>query len=118
MPEFSEPAGGTMATVIRLKSAAHSFLLCILFFLVAAPGALAQFSSGFTGVVVDQSGSAVPNARVTVTNQATHVTQFSMSTDNGNFRISSLPGGVYTIEVHATGFSSGFRGMCNSNRTR
>src|SRR6202158_1745150 len=93
-----------MAPVIRRKSAAISFVLCILFFLVAAPGAFAQFSSGFTGAVVDQSGSAIPNAKVTITNQATHVTQFSMSTDNGNFRISSLPGGVYTIEVGATGF--------------
>ncbi len=93
-----------MARVIRPKSAAISFVFCILFFLVAAPGAFAQFNSGFTGVVVDQSGSAVPNAKVTVTNQATHVSQFSMSTDNGNFRIASLPGGVYTIEVDATGF--------------
>ncbi len=93
-----------MARVIRPKSAAISFVFCILFFLVAAPGAFAQFNSGFTGVVVDQSGSAVPNAKVTVTNQATRVSQFSMSTDNGNFRISSLPGGVYTIEVDATGF--------------
>ncbi|PYU83120.1 MAG: hypothetical protein DMG50_09265, partial [Acidobacteria bacterium] len=93
-----------MARVIRPKSAAISFVLCVLFFLVAAPGVFAQFNSGFTGVVVDQSSSAVPNAKVTVTNQATRVSQFSMSTDNGNFRISSLPGGVYTIEVDATGF--------------
>src|SRR5882672_868789 len=93
-----------MARVIRPKSAAISLVLCILFFLAAAPGAFAQFNSGFTGVVVDQSGSAVPNAKVTVTNQATHISQFSMSTDNGNFRISSLPGGVYTIEVEASGF--------------
>src|SRR5712664_2243001 len=93
-----------MAPVIRRKSAAISFVLCILFFLVAAPGAFAQFNSGFTGVVVDQSGSAVPNAKVTVTNQATHVSQFSTSTDNGNFRISSLPGGVYSIEIDVSGF--------------
>src|SRR6266403_378139 len=93
-----------MARVIRPKSAAISLVLCILFFLAAAPGAFAQFNSGFTGVVVDQSGSAVPNAKVTVTNQATHVSQFSTSTDNGNFRISSLPGGVYTIEVDVSGF--------------
>src|SRR5260370_32358390 len=93
-----------MAPVIRRKSAAISFVLCILFFLVAAPGAFAQFNSGFTGVVVDQSGSAVPSAKVTVNNQATHVSQFSTSTDNGNCRISSLQGGVYTIEVGVTGF--------------
>src|SRR5258708_27296951 len=92
-----------MALVIGRRSAIL-FVRCILFFFVAAPGAFAQFNSGFTGVVVDQSGSAVPNARVTVTNQATHVSQFAISIDNGDFRISSLPGGVYTIEVEATGF--------------
>jgi hypothetical protein len=95
-----------MAFLVRFKSAAISFVLCILLFLVAVPGAFAQFNSGFTGVVVEQSGGAVPNAKVTVTNQATHVSQFSISTESGSFRIPSLPGGVYTIEVEATGFKT------------
>ena len=93
-----------MSPVVRFKSAANSFLLCILFFLVAVPGASAQFNSGFTGVVVEQTGAAVVGARVTATNQATHISQFSVSTESGDFRIPSLPGGVYTIEVDATGF--------------
>jgi hypothetical protein len=93
-----------MSPVVRFKSAVNSFLLCIIFFLVAVPGASAQFNSGFTGVVVEQTGAAVVGARVTATNQATHISQFSISTESGDFRISSLPGGVYTIEVDATGF--------------
>jgi len=93
-----------MRPELRCKTAANSLLLCILFFLVAVSGASAQFNSGFTGVVVEQSGAAVAGAKVTVTNQATHISQFSISTESGDFRISSLPGGVYTIEVDATGF--------------
>src|SRR5208282_4569642 len=93
-----------MSPVARFKSAAISFLLCILFFLAAVPGASAQFNSGFTGVIVEQSGAAVVGAKVTVTNQATHISQFAISSESGDFRISSLPGGVYTIQVDATGF--------------
>jgi hypothetical protein len=93
-----------MSPEVRFKTAANSLLLCILFFLVAVSGASAQFNSGFTGVVVEQSGAAVAGAKVMVTNQATHISQFSISTESGDFRISSLPGGVYTIEVDATGF--------------
>jgi hypothetical protein len=43
---------------LRFKTAANSLLLCILFFLVAVPGASAQFNSGFTGVVVEQTSSS------------------------------------------------------------
>lgn len=93
-----------MSPEVRFKIAAKSLLLCIVFFLVAVSGASAQFNSGFTGTVVEQSGAAVAGAKVTVTNQATHVSQFALSTESGDFRISSLPGGVYTIAVDATGF--------------
>ena len=64
----------------------------------------AQFSSGFTGVVVEQSGAVVVGAKVTVTNQGTQVTQSASTTSSGDFRIPSLPGGMYTIEVDAPGF--------------
>ncbi len=95
-----------MSALVRCKPAIISFALCMLFLVIAVPGAFAQFSSGFTGVVVEQTGAVVPNAKVTVTNQATHVTQFSLSTESGTFRIPSLPGGVYTIDVEATGFKT------------
>jgi hypothetical protein len=81
------------------------FTICLVIVLgvLAAPG-YAQFNSGFTGTVVEQSGAVVPGAKVTATNQATRVSQFSVSSDSGNFRIPSLPEGVYTIEVDAKGF--------------
>jgi hypothetical protein len=72
--------------------------------LAFTPVAFAQFNSGFTGVIEDQSGSVLVGAKVTATNQATHVSQSSISAGSGNFRIPSLAGGVYTIEVEASGF--------------
>ncbi len=78
--------------------------LSLLVLLVAAPRAFAQFSSGFTGIVVDQTDAVLVGAKVTATNQATHVANVAISNESGNFRIPALPGGVYTIEVTATGF--------------
>lgn len=64
----------------------------------------AQFTSGFTGVVTEQSGAAVPGAKITVTNQATNISQYTVASDTGDFRVPSLPGGIYTIVVNASGF--------------
>jgi hypothetical protein len=72
---------------------------------IASP-AYAQFNSGFTGVVVEQSGAVVPGARITATNQSTGVSQFTVSSDSGSFRIPSLPEGRYTIAVEAKGFKA------------
>jgi hypothetical protein len=88
----------------KLKPATFMVALCFLVLLVAAPRAFAQFSSGFTGIVVDQTGAVVTGAKVTATNEATHISNVAISNESGNFRIPSLPGGVYTIDVAATGF--------------
>ena len=77
--------------------------LALLTLAVVVP-CFAQFNSGFTGVVVEQTGAVVVGAKVTVTNQGTQVAQSSTTTSSGDFRIPSLPGGVYTIEVDAPGF--------------
>ena len=83
--------------------------LCMSLILLAGGSTIpvyAQFNSGFTGVVVDQNQAALPDARINVTNQATGVTHASVSSVNGNFRIPSLAGGTYTIEVNADGFKT------------
>jgi Carboxypeptidase regulatory-like domain len=71
----------------------------------AAPS-YAQFNSGFTGTVVEQSGAAVPAAKITVTNQATGISQFTVSSESGSFRIPSLPEGLFTILIEAKGFKN------------
>src|SRR5947199_4421387 len=97
-------AGGKMTRLAKSTSVVLAIALCSLVILFAAPHAFAQFNSGFTGIVVDQTGAVVVSAKVTATNEATHVASTTMSNDFGNFRLPSLPGGVYTIEVSATGF--------------
>lgn len=86
----------------RLAIATVAFCLAVIF--LGAPRSFAQFSSGFTGIVVDQTGAVVVGAKVTATNEATHVASIAVSNETGNFRLPSLPGGIYTVEVSASGF--------------
>lgn len=90
----------------RTKSSLSVLVAVLVWSLISLmpPPLSAQFSSGFTGIVVDQTGAVVVGARVTATNQATGVVNAAVSNDQGNFRIPSLPGGVYTIQVSASGF--------------
>jgi hypothetical protein len=77
-------------------------LACITLALVQP--AIAQVNSTIEGVVIDSSEAVVADATVTITNQATGVSHTSVSNHVGLFRVPALPGGIYRVEVEATGF--------------
>ncbi|MCI0388342.1 MAG: carboxypeptidase-like regulatory domain-containing protein [Acidobacteria bacterium] len=52
-----------------------------------------------TGVIKDQSGSAVPAVTVTATNQATNVTVTTVSNSEGIYTLPQLIEGSYTIRA-------------------
>jgi hypothetical protein len=57
-----------------------------------------------TGIVTDSSGSAIPDAKVTVTNQET-ATKIVVGTNSaGNYSTPPLILGTYTVEVEKEGF--------------
>src|SRR5438034_1434935 len=56
------------------------------------------------GTVVDQSGAGVPDAKLTVTNNATGIKFRTSSDSSGLFTIPVLPVGTYTVEVEHAGF--------------
>jgi Carboxypeptidase regulatory-like domain len=89
-----------MKVNIRASWVAFVFLLIG----VGTHPAVAQFESGFTGVILDQTSAAVANAKVIVTNQDTGVVRSAISGSSGDFRVPSLAGGTYSIEVRAEGF--------------
>src|SRR5262245_59511204 len=66
--------------------------------------AAAQSTSAVEGTLVDACGAAVPDAKVTLTNQATQVAYRSVSNSIGVFRVAPLPLGVYRAEIEAKGF--------------
>ena len=72
-----------------------------------APGsAWAQFASAIEGTVSDPSGGVTPGATVTITNEATGVSQNTQTTSAGYYRFPALPGGVYTVKVSLQGFKN------------
>jgi hypothetical protein len=56
------------------------------------------------GTVVDSSGAAVPDAAVTAINVETAIAHKTVSGKNGEYVITDLPPGDYTLTVEASGF--------------
>lgn len=79
-------------------------LLCFGF----APGAFAQTGGegGIQGTVTDSTGAAIPNATVTVTNNATGVATKRETTGAGLYTISPILPGTYTVTTTAQGFQT------------
>ncbi len=77
--------------------------LCI--FLCAGLAVFAQSdTSAINGLVRDTSAGAVPGAKVTARNEATGLERSTQSNESGNFTFASMPAGMYTVAVEATGF--------------
>ena len=69
------------------------------------PSLLAQTMFGdWTGVVSDSSGAAIPNAAVTLTNEATQAKRTATTDATGTYRLDGLLIGTYTIECEAPRF--------------
>ena len=84
------------------------FFRCIFaaLLLMVSTACFAQFSGGIQGTVQDASEAAVPNARVTLINTDTQVTQQAVSDSAGVYRFVSLAPGPYTLSAEAPGFTS------------
>ncbi|HEY8670074.1 MAG TPA: carboxypeptidase regulatory-like domain-containing protein, partial [Terriglobales bacterium] len=78
-----------------------SGLAVILFFTASC---FAQYGSSIEGTVLDQSGAAVPTAKVTAINEATGVARESTTNESGFYRISGLAPGSYTVSAEAGTF--------------
>jgi len=64
----------------------------------------AQASAGVTGTITDPSGAVIPNAKVTISNEATSVASNTTSSSAGTYSFKGLLPGKYTIAVDAPGF--------------
>lgn len=56
------------------------------------------------GTVQDASGGAMPNARVTATQEETQKTTQTLTNVRGEYVLPSLPPGVYSLRIEAPGF--------------
>jgi hypothetical protein len=86
---------------------AKTALILVLTFamsMIAQLWAQSGTSSALTGMIADQSGAVIPNARVIATEVNTGASRTVQTNADGRFLFSQVNPGTYSIEVHATGF--------------
>src|SRR5262245_6809037 len=74
---------------------------------VSAAALVAQVGNGtITGTVTDPAGAVVASAPVEARNTQTGVVYSGVTTNAGNYTISDLPIGTYTVTVKVQGFKT------------
>ena len=84
-------------------------LICAALLLLAGSEKLAVAQDIFgriAGTITDSSGSAVPNVKVVITDEATHVSRGVTADKNGYYVADDLPAATYTLSVEKQGFKS------------
>jgi Carboxypeptidase regulatory-like domain len=66
----------------------------------------ANFQAQIRGVVRDQSGAVILNAKVTITNVATNIPTSSQTDDRGYYIFNGLRPAAYTVTAEANGLNS------------
>ncbi len=85
----------------------HLLLLLLALSLTASAWAQSLGNTGtIEGMVTDQSGASVPEAKVTIKNGVSGYTQTATSGTDGTFRLTNVPPNPYHLEVTAAGFNA------------
>jgi Carboxypeptidase regulatory-like domain len=88
---------------IPLKGCVRAFALFVAV-LVLLPALRAQVTATINGTVTDKSGSVIPNAKITLQNEATQEIRNTIANGDGYFAFPALLSGSYSIKIEAGGF--------------
>jgi Carboxypeptidase regulatory-like domain/TonB dependent receptor-like, beta-barrel len=88
----------------KLVTRGLRLLVCASMVAALAPAGHAQFKASIGGTVKDAAGAVVSGVNVTVTNTETGKSQQAVTGDEGFFRVSGLPPGIYIVTADASGF--------------
>jgi len=76
-------------------------------FLVPPSPVRAQVTTAtLVGVVHDSSAAVIPGATVVATHEGTGVSREALTDANGEFVLSALPSGPYTVKIELSGFKT------------
>jgi len=95
----------------------HLLIFGIVVYLLSALGsAPAQTTAGsIIGAVTDTTGAVVPNAAVTIRNVDTGITTKAVTDSSGNYVVTPLQVGHYSVTVEAQGFKKSVSGGITLN---
>ena len=100
-----QPKTRLTAFLQSLRSAAFLFVLVAgLLSLSGTSNAQLAGKGAVSGTILDPTGAAIPDATIVITNNANGVATTTTSTGAGDYSVSTLDAGVYTITVTAKGF--------------
>ena len=82
-------------------------LAAIVAVLMSIVGSSAFCQTGsLQGTVKDAAGAVIPDAAVTIQNDATSSSRNTFTSESGAYSISSLPPGTYTVTITKAGFAA------------
>lgn len=86
---------------------AWSVLFLVVFLGSMGLSAYGQSNFGqISGTILDPTGASVPDATITITSANTQATRTATSDQGGNYIVTNLPIGAYSITVTKTGFQT------------
>jgi hypothetical protein len=80
--------------------------IAVCLFAIGTPILAQSDTSSLSGAVSDASGAMVPNAKIAVHNTATGSDRQTITNESGNFTLSNIQPGNYTVRVESAGFQS------------
>jgi len=89
-----------------MRLARFRFLIVPIFLLFACVAAMAQQNSEIVGTVTDQTGAAVPGAKLVLTQTETGYAYNTVSNGTGGYTFAGLNVGTYTLKAAAKGFET------------
>jgi hypothetical protein len=91
-----------------MSATRHTKALCCLLAILLSSAVFAQMTitGSISGTVVDPSGSAVPDAKVTLTSQNTKETREATTNQSGAFNLVAVQPDTYSMKVEHAGFKA------------
>ena len=95
-----------MTSRFNVSILAKAVTVVALFVLLASFCFGQQLTGTFSGTTYDSTGAVVPNAKVTMKNEASGDIRSTTSNSSGYFSITAVQPGTYKVTVSAAGFKS------------
>jgi len=92
--------------LVVLRKTMGAAVLLLVVILLASSGFAQQLTGTLSATVSDSAGAVVPNAKITMKNDASGDVRTTVSNGSGYFTITAVQPGSYSVSIEAPGFKS------------